>query len=246
MFKWLLRVLIGLLLLLLLVSTVFFFYIRHSYSPEKIKPALVALLQEKSGFGVSIKTLDFTWSGDIRLEKVCFRNMEMQLSRCFASAEKIFLDLKISALLKKQIVVNAVDVRGAALEFFSEKSSQKNKKNQFVYSWQNVRPTHPLSAETQNSETKFFSLSDLHLNTIKVTDAKIIQDVQALGLPLGEISFSFVYRARNNHAFKLELTLPQKGKAVFDAQLRFADFPSTIQMIVESFRLNASDRIVGT
>lgn len=246
MFKWFLRILSGLLLLFLLASIGLFLYIRHSYSPEKIKPTLVTLLQEKSGFDVSIKTLDFTWSGNIRLEKVCFRNAQMQSPRCFVSVEQILLNLKMTALLKKELVVNAVNVSGAALEFFSEKIPQKKGRAQLVYSWQNATRTPLPSTDVQNSDATFFSLSDFHLNTIKITDAKIIQDVQVLGLPLGETFFSFMYRARNSHSVKLELTLPPKGKAILDAQLRVANFSSTLQMFVENFRLNANDRIVGT
>jgi hypothetical protein len=142
--KWLLAAV----LVLLVAAAAGGFYLRQSFSPEKIKAEISALALRHSGYALSIADVDFTLTGDVRLKRICLRNPKMVSERCFVSANVVSLDLAILPLLKKQIEVRGAHVDAVEVSFFTEKPQTADKKQSpEIGSWQGRLPSQRQSVK---------------------------------------------------------------------------------------------------
>lgn len=158
-------------------------YLRKNFSSEKIKAEISALAQKYSGFSLTVDEVDLTWSGDVRLRRICLKNPRMVSDRCFVSANIVSLDLALAPLLKKQVEVRGAHFDRLEVNFFTERPAGTKTD---VGSWQgkNVAPEANIGeSQRSGSDARF------RLKSLRVTNGAILHEVRVLPIPLGKTSF---------------------------------------------------------
>lgn len=181
--------------LLLIAAAVGAWYLRKNFSSEKIKAEISALALKHSGFSITIDEVDLTWSGDVRLKRICLKNPRMVSGRCFVSANVVSLDLALAPLLKKQVEVRGAHFDLVEVNFFTERPAGTKTD---IGSWQGEEVAHKQSvadAQRTDSEARF------RLKSLRVTNGAILHEVRVLPLPLGKTVFDakLDYAAERQH-----------------------------------------------
>ena len=82
-----------------------------------------------------IGEVDFTWSGRVKIGRLCARNVEMKSDRCFVLAENITLEVALLPLLGKKLEINAARVATLAIHLFEETAVAKGGSKTVLHSW---------------------------------------------------------------------------------------------------------------
>lgn len=238
--KWLLAAV----LVLLVAAAAGGFYLRQSFSPEKIKAEISALALRHSGYALSIAEVDFTLTGDVRLKRICLRNPKMVSERCFVSANVVSLDLAILPLLKKQIEVRGAHVDAVEVSFFTEKSQTADKKQSpEIGSWQGQATESEAEREKAaeaGAEARF------KLKSLRVTNGTIAHEVKVLPLPTGKTTFTAVLAyAPLRQNILAKWVFPDGSRVESELNIKSANLVNFARQLVAAKRIDAAEAIDG-
>jgi len=238
--KWLLAAV----LVLLVAAAAGGFYLRQSFSPEKIKAEISAVALRHSGYSLTIAEVDFTLTGDVRLRRICLRNPKMVSERCFVSANVVSLDLAILPLLKKQIEVRGAHVDAVEISFFSEKSQTTDKKPSIeIGSWQGQAfesDTEREKAAEAGAEARF------KLKSLRVTNGTIAHEVKVLPLPTGKTTFAaeLAYAPQRQNILAKGV-FPDGSRVESELNIKSANLINFARQLAASKRIDATETIEG-
>lgn len=235
--KWLFRAFLLLLALLFIAGGGLILFIRKTYSPEKVKAELEAALTQKTGLAVSIGSLEFTWAGDIRLRRICIRNVAMHSPRCLVAADITSLDLRILPLLKKRIEIRAAHLEDVELNFFTEPVTAVPGRPAVMRSWD-----IPPAAATSTSST---GGAELKLEALKISKGGIFHEARALPLPLGTSRFALSLTEGDEKKISGELQLPDKGEIRIDLKARAANLLQSVRQLLKEGKAADADTLTG-
>lgn len=178
-------------------------YLRKNFPPERIRAELESQLSKRSGFEVHITDVDFTWSGRVKVHRLCARNAEMKSERCFVLAENITLEVALLPLLSKKLEIKAARVAALAIQLFEETAVAKGGSKTVLHSWDTKKAT--ATEATTGSETSAFSVAQF-----TIENGELVRDVPLPPLPAGKTRFNLSYRdGRPSHLESTVFFLPQ-------------------------------------
>lgn len=234
---WLFRSLLATALLIFLGILAGGFYLKKELSPERVSSELTKLLDGR-GFIVETHDFRFTWSGNFELSNICIRHKEILSKRCTFSAGRIFLDLKLLALLKKKIIVQGVTVVDSDLNFFTEEVVEQGKKN-LVESWRVLSPTpHENVAASSQSDTP-----QIELKNIRIERGRLHHEARVLPWPLGETAYAL--QVAQGRSIDASATLPDKSTVRLEINPRFENLTEILVRLFSGKPWNAQDAFAG-
>jgi AsmA-like C-terminal region len=236
--KWILRVALALLLLLICSAAGFIYFIRKNYSPEKVKKELETAIRQKTGLDMSIGSLEFTWTGDIKLRQICIKNPLMKSERCLMAANITHLDLRILPLLKKRIEIRAAVVDDMALNLFVIEEKAANGKKTLLKSWE--IPTRDDAVKTDTG-----AVAEMRLDSLKVGHGDINHEYAVLPLPLGKNQFSLAFSEGAEKAVRLDLEYANGGFTGFKLKVGSQNMLASLKRLLREKQVMDADTVSG-
>ncbi len=236
--KWILRVALALLLLLICSAAGFIYFIRKNYSPEKVKKELEMAIRQKTGLDMSIGSLEFTWTGDIKLRQICIRNPLMKSDRCLIAANITHLDLRVLPLLKKRIEIRAAVLDDMALNLFVLEEKAANGKKTLLKSWE-----IPLRDDAIKTESG--AVAEMRLDALKVGHGDINHEYAVLPLPLGKNQFSLAFSEGEEKSVRLDLEYANGGFTGFKLKVGSQNLLSSVKRLVREGQALDTDTVSG-
>ncbi|MBS0617063.1 MAG: hypothetical protein JSR44_02685 [Spirochaetes bacterium] len=235
--KWVVRSLVGLLCVIVLSIVVLFFFIRHNYSPEKLKRELEVTLYQRSGFHVTIGDLSFSFSGDIRLRHICVQNPRLISARCVVAAEVVALDLRLLPLLRKQLEIQSASLDKVEIHLFEEVRDIGGKK-QIVHSWD--LPARESASPTDTAAPQFT------LRRIVLKNGLLTHEVLLLPIDKGNYHFGFSLEARAQTSLQLQIANDDGMAVAAILGGTFTDVIASAQSLAAHGKLLPSDTVTGS
>lgn len=235
--KWIIRISLALLLLVLMCVGGLIFFIRKNYSPEKVKAELEQALKQKTGLSVTIGSLEFTWSGDIKLREICVKNPALVSTRCVIAANITSLDLRVLPLLKKRIEIRAAHLEDMAVNLFTEQSRDKAGKVQVMRSWD-----LPLSTPVAASSG---SAAEFRLDALRISNGIILHEAPALPLPLGNNKFTLAFSEGVEKKVKFSIEYPDGGFTGLNVKVRSENILQSLRSLLKDGKAVDADTISG-
>lgn len=191
------------------VAALFLFF-RHKYPPEKIRQELEAALTSRSGYEASIGGLDYTWSGDIRLTKLCLKPRLFVSDRCFVHVDNLRLSVSLLSLVRKKPDITSVSADRLRIELFADSAKQPAGK-EAAKSWQRslAQPTGTVGGST----------TALNVGRIDIEAGEILQDIPSVKLK-GRHGFSL--HLKGNDSKTLALNGEIEGQGGFQLNAEFS------------------------
>ncbi len=227
--------------LLLVAAAAGAWFLRNNFSPDKLIAEISAVVLRQSGFALSVEAVDLTWSGDIRLKRICLRNPTMVSGRCFISADIVSLDLALAPLLKKQIEIRGAHFDAVEVSFFTERAPGVVTE---MKSWQSdtmsTQP-HTPQGEQAAADARF------KLKSLRVTNGRVLHETKILPIPLGKTAFDAkldYLNARQKLVFSM--LFPDASRIDSELNIQSENLLGFMRALLNGREVAASNRIQGT